>query len=84
MDKELEARALAINTERQELQKKCSELADQADAVAGEIQNLIDDAEDVDGEDIDTDFDLEEHEAAYSNVVAWQEALETAANVLDC
>jgi hypothetical protein len=45
---------------------------------------LIDDAEHLGEEDEDFgSLDIEEHAAAYSDVVAWQEALETAANVLD-
>jgi len=85
MDKALEARALAINSRRVELQQECDKLAEEADKVAEEIQELIDNASSLDEEDEDFgDLDIEAHEAAYSNVVAWQEALETAANVLDC
>jgi len=83
MDQKLEARALALNSRRQELQKELSELADQADDLCAEIQELIDDAEDVDGDDVDSDFDLGQHEAAYSNVAEWQEAFEKAADILD-
>jgi len=83
MDQKLEARALALNSRRQELQKELSELADQADDLCAEIQELIDDAEDVDGDDVDSDFDLAGHEAAYGNVMEWQEALKEAATALD-
>lgn len=83
MDKKLEARALEINKHRQRLQQELQNLADVADVVAGDIQEVIDDNEDVDEDDLDPDFDLQEHEAAYSSVTEWQEALEQAANLLD-
>lgn len=85
MDKALEARALAINSRRVELQQECDKLAEEADKVAEEIQELIDNASSLDEEDEGFgDLDIEAHEAAYNNVVEWQEALKAAANVLDC
>lgn len=84
MNQALEARALAINSRRQALQKECSDLADEADQIAAEIQELIDDASSLDEEDEGFgDLDIEAHEAAYSNVAEWQEALEKAAGILD-
>lgn len=83
MDKELEKRALEINRRRQELVKELTELAEQADGVAEEIQELIYDQENLDEEEQDPDFNLKEHEAAYADVVEWQEALEKAAEILD-
>ena len=84
MDQALEARALAINSSLQKLQKECSDLAEAADNIAEEIQALINDASSLDEEDEGFgDLDIEAHEAAYNNVVEWQEALEAAALRLD-
>lgn len=83
MDKKLEDRALEINRRRQELVEELTKLVEQADGVAEEIQELIDDQESLDEEEQDPDFDVKEHEAAYANVVEWQEALEKAAEILD-
>lgn len=83
MDKKLEAHAREINKGRQRLQAELQTLAEAAEAVAEEIQELIDNNENADEDDQDPDFDLQEHEAAYSNIVEWQEALKQAADLLD-